>query len=547
MARKGFAKFNWLSLLGIAFSLTNSWLGVSSSLVAGISSGGPLLIIYGLIIAMVFTLMCGLSLSEFSSMLPNASGVCFWVLKLLSEESDPDTVEEEVGKCKDDEVKEEVLEVTADGSSEDQLDEVLLQAYCSGKNLLITKKWKKDLGIMTGLINYAGAIFTCASICASLSLSILGLYSLMHSDYELKHWHVFLTYELINIAIAFIAGWARWLPAISQFGLGISVVSFFMTFLVSIISRSRNHSVPWPSGKSIFGEFENTTGWSSKGIAFIVGLVNPLWGFAGIDSTTHMVADVGHSTSRKLVPKAILLTILLGFATSFPYAIVMFFCITDTKAVAESILPILQIYYQATGNKSLSAFMQSCCITTGFICGVSCSTWQNRILWSVSGTYHAIERDEMHAKKAALVRKIGSINPHIRIPLYAHLVSHLFVAIIGCIFMGSSTAFNAIITACISILLLSYAIPCAIMLFVVGKKSFYRRIAREHQTLQIRQKFSERRANWFLIPNILTICWAIFCLVFLSFPYVIPVNSANMNYVSVVYGATAIIIGIALI
>lgn len=505
------------------------------------SSGGPLLIIYGLIIGMVFSLMCGFSLSEFSSMLPNASGVCFWVLKLLSEELDPETLEKETTEYEEDE-----LSGIAEGPLQDQLEEPLIEAYCSGKSLLITKKWKKDLGIMTGLINYAGAVFTSASICASLALSILGVYSLMHPDYELQHWNVFLTFELLNIAMALVAGWDRWLPAISQFGLGVSVVSYLLTFLVSIISRSLNHSEPWPTGRAVFSEFKNTTGWSSSGMAFIVGLINPLWAFAGIDSATHMVDDVGHSKSRKLVPRAIMLTIILGFATSFPYAIVMFFCITDLSAVSESILPILQIYYMATGNKSLSAFMQSCCIITGFICGVSSSTWQNRILWSVSRTYYDIECDEMSAKKAVVVKKLGSLNSRTPIPLYAHLLSHLFVAIIGCIFMGSSTAFNAIITACISILLVSYAIPCVIMIFVVGKNRFYKRLAAEHQALGIRQEFDEARAKWYLVPNILTICWALFCLIFLSFPYVIPVDSTNMNYVCVVYGAVAILIAIAL-
>lgn len=542
MAEKRFTKFNWLSLLGIAFSLTSSWLGVSSSLVAGLYSGGPVLIIYGLIIGAVFTIMCGLSLCEFSSMLPNASGVCFWVLKLLSEPLDPEVMEKEAIECDND----DLLDITGDGPLADELDEPVLESYCSAENLFITKKWKKDLGIMTGLFNYAGAVFTSASICASLSLSILGVYSLMHPDYELRHWNVFLTYELLNIAMAFVASWARWLPAISQFGLGISVVSYVLTFLISIISRSFNHSEPWPTGKTVFGEFTNTTGWSSSGMAFIVGLINPLWSFAGIDSATHMVDDVGYSASRKLVPRIIIATILLGFVTAFPYAIVMFFCITDSTQVVSSILPILQIYYQATGNKSLSAFMQSCCIITGFICGVSSSTWQNRILWSVSRTYHLIECDEMNTKKAQVVGKIASISSTIRIPVYAHSLSHFFVAVIGCIFMGSSTAFNAIITACISILLLSYAVPCIIMVFVVGKKNFYRNIASEQQALGLSQQVEESRASWYLVPNILTICWALFCLIFLSFPYVIPVDSSNMNYVSVVYGVMAILIAIAL-
>lgn len=40
--------FNWWSLLGIAFSLSCSWVGISASMAVGIASGGPLLIIYGL-------------------------------------------------------------------------------------------------------------------------------------------------------------------------------------------------------------------------------------------------------------------------------------------------------------------------------------------------------------------------------------------------------------------------------------------------------------------------------------------------------------------
>jgi len=38
------------SVLGVGFSLTNSWFGISAALVTGINSGGPVLIIYGIIL-----------------------------------------------------------------------------------------------------------------------------------------------------------------------------------------------------------------------------------------------------------------------------------------------------------------------------------------------------------------------------------------------------------------------------------------------------------------------------------------------------------------
>ncbi len=41
--------YSWISLLGIGFSLTNSWWGISAALITGINSGGPVQIVYGLI------------------------------------------------------------------------------------------------------------------------------------------------------------------------------------------------------------------------------------------------------------------------------------------------------------------------------------------------------------------------------------------------------------------------------------------------------------------------------------------------------------------
>jgi len=39
--------FSVWSVLGVGFSLTNSWFGISAAMITGINSGGPLLIIYG--------------------------------------------------------------------------------------------------------------------------------------------------------------------------------------------------------------------------------------------------------------------------------------------------------------------------------------------------------------------------------------------------------------------------------------------------------------------------------------------------------------------
>ena len=74
--------FSVFSLLGVAFGLTNSWFGISGGLVAGISSGGPMCIIYGIIILTAFSTCIGITLSELASAYPNAAAQIYWAQNL---------------------------------------------------------------------------------------------------------------------------------------------------------------------------------------------------------------------------------------------------------------------------------------------------------------------------------------------------------------------------------------------------------------------------------------------------------------------------------
>ena len=74
--------FSLLSVLGVGFSLTNSWFGISAALVTGINSGGPILLIYGIIAIFLISICVGVSLSELASAFPNAGGQYFWANEL---------------------------------------------------------------------------------------------------------------------------------------------------------------------------------------------------------------------------------------------------------------------------------------------------------------------------------------------------------------------------------------------------------------------------------------------------------------------------------
>lgn len=61
-----------ISVLGVGFSLTNSWWGISAALITGINSGGTVLIIYGIILLALVSTCVAITLSELASAYPNA-------------------------------------------------------------------------------------------------------------------------------------------------------------------------------------------------------------------------------------------------------------------------------------------------------------------------------------------------------------------------------------------------------------------------------------------------------------------------------------------
>jgi choline transport protein len=120
--------FSVWSVLGIGFSLTNSWFGVSSALITGIKSGGPVLIIYGIIMVALVSTCVGITLSELASALPNAGGQYFWA------------------------------------------------------NELAPKKWANFASYLTGWLAWAGSIFTSASVSLAVGSAMVGCYQLSHPD-----------------------------------------------------------------------------------------------------------------------------------------------------------------------------------------------------------------------------------------------------------------------------------------------------------------------------------------------------------------------------
>ncbi|KAE8135553.1 amino acid/polyamine transporter I [Aspergillus pseudotamarii] len=449
--------FSILSLVGIAFCMSNSWFGISASLITGISSGGTVLIVYGLIWIGFISTCVGASLSELASSMPNAGGQYFWA------------------------------------------------------NELAPKKYARFASYFTGWFGYAGAIFACASVALSLGSAGVGMWQLGHPEFVPEPWHTVVAYQLINFFCYLFNCWGKTLPAVAKVTLYISLLSFFV-ILVTVPACAKTHA----SGAYVFGHFVNSTGWKSDGMAFIVGLINPNWIFACLDSATHLAEEVPQP--EKNIPIAIMATVGIGFVTSWFYCISMFFSLNDLSKLLNTAtgVPILELYYQALDNVPGAIVLETLLLVTGMGCLIACHTWQSRLCW-------AFARD----RGIPGHKWLSQVNHTLDVPLNAHNASSFIVGVLGLLYLGSSTAFNSMVTACITLLYISYSCPI-LCLWYRGRDNI------KHGPFWL--------GKWGAFANIVTVLWTIFCLVMYSFPSTMPVNTGNMNYVSAVYGVVIFIV-----
>ncbi|KAK6461092.1 amino acid permease-domain-containing protein [Scheffersomyces coipomensis] len=444
--------FGVLSLLGVGFGLTNSWFGISASLITSISSGGPMMVVYGIIIVAFISMFIAITLSELVSSMPNAGGQYYWTMKLAP------------------------------------------------------KKYAPFASYMCGAFAWAGSVFTSASVTLSIASSVVGMYMLYHPEEEVKTWQVFVAYEIANVLLVFFNIWERPLPAISQTSLYVSLASFFIITVVVLAKSSGD----FQSAHFVFVEFTNGTGWSSSGIAFIVGLINPNWSFSCLDAATHLAEEL--LEPRKQIPIAIIGTVIIGFITSFTYSIAIFFSIKDLDSlyVSNTGVPIMDIFHQVCGSKAGAIGLELLILLTAIGCNIASHTWQARLCWSFA-------RDNGLPGS----KYWSQINTRTGQPVNAHIMSCAWCAVIGCIYMGSSTAYNAMVIGCIIFLLMSYAVPVTFLL-IKGRDNI------PHGPFWL--------GKLGLVSNYVTLFWAIFTTIFYSFPPVMPVTAGNMNYVSAVVG-----------
>jgi choline transport protein len=220
--------------------------------------------------------------------------------------------------------------------------------------------------------------------------------------------------------------------------------------------------------------------------------------------------------ARIRVPRSMITSVVLNAVMQFAYMLTVLFTIGDVDVVSADPLPIIQVYYQATGSKPATNLFVSMLAIIFFVSFFNVFASVSRLAWAFSRD-NGLPFSKFFAK----------VNPTLKMPLNALILIGCCLAVLALINIGSSTAFNAFISLPALGLYISYFFPIFFL--------FLRRISRNNPVPIPWGPFQLGR--WGPIVNLAAMLYIIFIVIWMPFPGALPVNGVNMNYAGPIIGA----------
>ncbi|KIW36219.1 uncharacterized protein PV06_11491 [Exophiala oligosperma] len=372
--------------------------------------------------------------------------------------------------------------------------------------MVAREDYKPFAAYLNGWLSILGWWLASASVANFVSSLIIAIVALWLPDYDVQRWQQWLMYvAVIWIAAAFNIFGSGLIPLFNQMQFIVALLTLTST-VITLLVCSRNQ---YPSAAWVFADTTNSTGWSSDGFAFILSISNAVYSFLGTDCGAHLCEEI--QNPGRNVPKVMIWPLAMGFLTAFPFACACMASIIDLDAVLNTAsgLPLIEVYYQGTGSAVAASILTSFFVFCAFGCLVGNATTASRTLWAVS-------RDGALPYSSLWMR----VSNRFKTPVNALCLSGTLVSVYGLIFLGSTTAFSAMVSAAIIFLQTSCIAPQAILLY------------RGRDKVLPPRYFSLGRYG--VAVNATAIIWVIFLDIVYCTPTTMPVTVENMNYVSVV-------------
>ncbi|KAJ8152159.1 hypothetical protein LV165_007134 [Aspergillus fumigatus] len=356
---------------------------------------------------------------------------------------------------------------------------------------------------LVGWIGTFGWVAFTASAPFLAATMIQGLVVLNYEEYQAKRWHGTLIYWALLAISAVVNIWgARLISLIENASSLIHLAAFIAEFVVIWVCAPTKHSASF-----VFTLFRNESGWSSNGVAWSIGY----------DGAIHLSEEM--TNAEVAVPWCMLGSLAINGMLGFAFLLTVLFCMGDFEAALNTAtgFPIIQIFYNITGSAAGSAAMTSMLIIMAGLATIPLTASTARMLWSLT-------RDRAFPFSTYL----SIIDKKTSLPVRSVFTTSGFLVLLGLINIGSTTAFNAILSLAVLGLHMSYLIPTGFMLW------------RRLHTPEILAYGPWKLGKMGVVVNIVSILYLSFTCIFMVFPPYQPVSAVNMNYASLIFGGVLI-------
>ncbi|GFF51259.1 choline transport protein [Aspergillus lentulus] len=330
--------------------------------------------------------------------------------------------------------------------------------------------------------------------------------------YTYERWHVtLLVIAVALVALLFNTLLAQKLPLIEGIILVIHCFGFF-GILIPLWVLS-----PRPAASDVFGSIEDRGGWGNNGLACLVGLVGPIYALIGPDSAVHMSEEIRDAS--RVLPLGMIWTLILNGSTGFVMIVTLAFCVGDIDHVLESQtgFAFIQVFLNSTGSVGAATGMTVVIMAMQFCAAIS-------NVATTSRQVYAFARD----KGLPFSDFLSKVNPTFTVPLNALCVSLVIVSLLSLINIGSSVAFNAIMSLGTAALLSSYIISITCV-----------RLRRWRNQPLPPARWSMGRFTPFV--DTVSILVLIIIWVFSFFPLTEKVNPTSMNWSVAIFGGVILL------
>ena len=338
------------------------------------------------------------------------------------------------------------------------------------------------------------------------------MYALYHPGFEVQNWHIFIVYIIVTWSSSFFVLFGnRILPAINKLGLFFVLTSLFITIVVCAAMPGTGGRVPHATNDFVWRDWSADTGYTSQGFVFLMGMLNGAFAIGTPDCVSHLAEEIPYP--EKNIPKAIAAQMSISLVTTLGFMVAIFYATNDLDSVLTDSgnFPLAQIYFQATSSPAGAVGLLVLIFLPFITCMVGGELTASRTLWTLA-------RDGATPFPSVL----GSISARWRNPFWAQVATTCLITVLGCLYVGSTTAFNALVGSFVIFSTASYA--AAILPNLLNRRRYV--------------KPGPFYMNGVLadVMMVISCAYIIIFIVIYCFPFSLPVTASNMNYSSLIFG-----------